>query len=153
MYAAPRSADANFGFLHVLGISKGAWLDQRVDVGAWLVPRGDFFAWLYTIAVNVCRDLDRRRRRWRIFHPIERASEIAGDSRTDGELLRRDDAALLMRAIDTLPRKQRFAIILRDIEELPTEEVARILDSSPATVRVQISKARAKIRTLMEAPR
>ena len=29
--------------------------------------RRDFFGWLYRIAVNVCRDLDSRRRRWRFF--------------------------------------------------------------------------------------
>ncbi|HLJ74584.1 MAG TPA: sigma-70 family RNA polymerase sigma factor, partial [Thermoanaerobaculia bacterium] len=59
----------------------------------------------------------------------------------------------LMRAIDTLPQKERFAIILRDIEELPTEEVASILGSSPSTVRVQIGNARAKIRVLLESGR
>src|SRR5919201_6799026 len=37
--------------------------------------RRDFFGWLYRIAVNVCRDLDWRRRRWRFFLPIEQASE------------------------------------------------------------------------------
>lgn len=111
--------------------------------------RRDFFAWLYTITVNVCRDLDRRRRRWQLFRPIEHASEVASDSRADDNLLRRDDVALLMRAIDALPPKQRVAVILRDIEELPTEKVAEILGSTPATVRVQISKARAKMREWM----
>lgn len=115
--------------------------------------RRDFFAWLYRIAVNVCRDLYARRRRWRFFGPIESASAVASESRTDDEALRRDDVALLMRAIDALPRKERFAIILRDIEEFSTEEVAVILGSSAATVRVQISKARTKIRTWMESHR
>jgi RNA polymerase sigma-70 factor (ECF subfamily) len=115
--------------------------------------RRDFFGWLYRITVNVCRDLEAHRRRWRLFSPIERASAVASEARSDDDLLRRDDVALLMRAIDALPRKERFAIILRDIEELPTEAVATILGSSPATVRVQISKARAKIRTWMETRR
>ena len=111
--------------------------------------RRDFFGWLYRIAVNVCRDLDSRRRRWR-FLPIEHAPEARVEQE---DLIRKDDVARLMRAIDTLPQKERFAIILRDIEELPTEEVAEILGSSPATVRVQISNARAKIRKLMESGR
>jgi RNA polymerase sigma-70 factor (ECF subfamily) len=111
--------------------------------------RRDFFGWLYRIAVNVCRDLDSRRRRWR-FLPIEHAAEARVD---EEDFVRKDDVARLMRAIDTLPQKERFAIILRDIEELPTEEVAQILGSSPATVRVQISSARAKIRKVMESGR
>ena len=112
--------------------------------------RREFFGWLYRIAVNVCRDLDSRRRRWRFFLPIEHAAEAQV---AEVDFVRKDDVARLMRAIDTLPQKERFAIILRDIEELPTEEVASILGSSPATVRVQISNARAKIRKLMESGR
>ena len=110
----------------------------------------DFFGWLYRIAVNVCRDLDSRRRRWRLFLPIEHAAEARA---REVDFVMKDDVARLMRAIDQLPRKERFAIILRDIEELPTDEVAAILGSSPATVRVQISNARAKIRKLMESGR
>ena len=108
----------------------------------------DFFGWLYRIAVNVCRDLDSRRRRWRFFLPIEKAAEVHAPQE---DPILKDDVARMMRAIDTLPQKERFAIVLRDIEELPTEEVAAILGNSPATVRVQISSARAKIRKLMES--
>jgi RNA polymerase sigma factor (sigma-70 family) len=111
--------------------------------------RRDFFGWLYRIAVNVCRDLDSRRRRWR-FLPIEHADEAQVP---EEDFVKKDDVARLMRAIDALPQKERFAIVLRDIEELPTEEVATILGSSAATVRVQISNARAKIRKWMESGR
>ena len=108
----------------------------------------DFFGWLYRIAVNVCRDLDsRRRRRW-FFLPIEKAAHVHVD---EEDFVKKDDVARLMRAIDTLPQKERFAIVLRDIEEMPTEEVAAILGSRPATVRVQIRNARAKIRKFMES--
>lgn len=100
----------------------------------------DFFGWLYRIAVNVCRDLDQRRRRRRIFTPIDDALPIAIEPRTN------DDVEQLRRAIDTLPERERLAILLRDIEELSTEDVAEILGNTPATVRVQISKARAKLR-------
>lgn len=100
----------------------------------------DFFGWLYRIAVNVCRDLDARRRRRRIFTPIDDALPITTQPRTN------DDAVMLRRAIDTLPERERLAIILRDLEELSTEDVAEILGNTPATVRVQISKARAKLR-------
>ena len=110
----------------------------------------DFFGWLYRIAVNVCRDLDSRRRRRRFFLPIEHA---AAATTREVDFVMKDDVARLMRAIDNLPQKERFAIILRDIEELPTEEVASILGSTPATVRVQISSARAKIRKWMEGGR
>jgi len=111
----------------------------------------DFFGWLFRIAVNVCRDLERRRRRRRIFAPIDDAQGLSGKSvAADDALARRDDVALLRRAIDALPPKEKLAIVLRDVEELSTDEVAAILGSRPATVRVQISKARAKLRRWIE---
>ena len=116
--------------------------------------RYDFFGWLYRIAVNVCRDFQRRRRLRRIFTPIDDdVQPVANERRADDDLMARDDVALLTRAIDALPRKERLAVILRDVEELPTEVVASILGSSPATVRVQISRARMRLRTGMEVRR
>lgn len=94
----------------------------------------DFFGWLYRIAVNVCRDLDKQRKRT-FLGRLEQTTPPHTSARID-----------LTRAIDALPPKERMAVILRDVEELDTDEVAEILGSSPATVRVQISKARAKLR-------
>src|SRR5437764_3696585 len=114
--------------------------------------RQDFFGWLFRIAVNVCRDIEKRRRRRWIFAPFDRALSIASDHRSaDETIAANDDAAMLSRAIDALPPKERLAVILREVEELSTEEVAAILGSSPATVRVQVSKARAKLRVWIEA--
>jgi RNA polymerase sigma factor (sigma-70 family) len=116
--------------------------------------RHDFFGWLYRIAVNVCRDFQRRRRRRRIFTPIEdEMPAVAHERRADDDLVARDDVALLTRAIDALPAKERLAVILREVEELPTEMVAGILGSSPATVRVQVSRARVRLRKWMEGRR
>jgi RNA polymerase sigma-70 factor (ECF subfamily) len=95
----------------------------------------DFFGWLYRIAVNVCRDLDKRRRRRTFFGILEQTAPAHTALRID-----------LARAIDSLPPKERLAVILRDVEQLSTEEVAKILGNSPATVRVQVSKAREKLR-------
>jgi len=45
-----------------------------------------------------------------------------------------------------LPEKERAALVLRDLEGLSTEAVARALGSSEATVRSQVSKARVKVK-------
>ena len=59
--------------------------------------------------------------------------------------------ALVARAIDALPERERLAILLRDVEGFSTEEVAEILGNAQPTVRVQIRNARAKLRRWIEA--
>jgi len=114
----------------------------------------DFFGWLFRIAVNVCHDIEKRRRRRWIFAPFDQALSVASSHRSaDDTIAANDDAALLTRAIDALPAKERLAVILREVEELSTEETATILGIAPATVRVQVSKARAKLRVWIEARR
>jgi RNA polymerase sigma-70 factor (ECF subfamily) len=49
-----------------------------------------------------------------------------------------------------LSEKERAALVLRDLEGLTTEEVARVLGSSEATVRSQVAKARIKVRDFVE---
>jgi RNA polymerase sigma-70 factor, ECF subfamily len=112
--------------------------------------RREFMGWLFRITVNVCRDhLARRKKREQVFTGLgETDPPAAGD--LAGALAAKQQLARLTRAIDELPAKERLALILRDVEELPTEQVAEILGSRPATVRVQVSSARAKLRRLME---
>ena len=57
---------------------------------------------------------------------------------------------LIVRAMATLPEKERASIVLRDVEGLSTDEVARIMNSSSTTVRSQISSARKKIKAYCE---
>ena len=109
----------------------------------------DFSGWLARITVNVCRDSLRRRKR--AFEPLENVpAPESHEPRADDELIHRSELALLRRAVDALPPKERLAVILREVEGLRTEEVATALGSTVATVRVQISRARAKLRAWIE---
>jgi RNA polymerase sigma-70 factor (ECF subfamily) len=109
--------------------------------------------WLYRVVVNVCRDVARRGHGARLVA----LSDVASlPSATDGAREREDAVArdeqrrLVQAALLTLPTREREAIVLRDIEGLPSEEVARILGSSAGTVRSQVSAARLKIKRYVE---
>ena len=117
----------------------------------------DFFAWLYQITINVCRDVAKKRQ-----HHRDRVTSFdAGDDdrafavpaeQEDAEdaLMHTQQRELITRAIATLPHKERASIVLRDIEGLSTDEVARIMKSSSTTVRSQVSSARKKIKIYCE---
>jgi len=112
----------------------------------------DFAAWLYRIIVNVCRDHVRKRGRRVQFTSYEAEhrqgsfDSIASSEDVEASLLRSQQQTMIAEALDSLSVKERAAIVLRDLEGLTTEEVARALGSSQATVRSQISTARAKIK-------
>jgi len=111
-----------------------------------------FFAWVYQITLNVCRDIVRKRQQYNTqFISLDNGNEAASvisDTQADAEetLIRVQERELMLRAIATLPERERAAILLRDIEGFSTDEVAHIMRSSATTVRSQISSARQKIR-------
>lgn len=118
-------------------------------------PEQDFHGWLYRITVNVCRDLARRR--GAAGQGVELTSfetergrgaleTIAGNDDSEEAAVLAQRRRIVALALATLPEKERAAIVLRDLEGLSTEEVARALGSTPATVRSQISTARTKLK-------
>ena len=113
----------------------------------------DFRGWLYRITINVCHDFARKRRVSAVTHfeeiefGQERAVLETGGKDPETLALHAQQLALVRRALQSLPVKERAALVLRDLEGFSTEEVARALGSRPVTVRTQVSSARAKIKT------
>ena len=111
----------------------------------------DFSGWLYRIVINVCRDQARKRGQRGMTTSFEAEYEtgnlnpVSGDD-TEANAMLAQERAIIARALASLSEKERAALVLRDLEGLPTEEVARILGSSQTTVRSQICSARAKIK-------
>ena len=56
----------------------------------------------------------------------------------------------LWQAVQSLPRDQREAVVLFYYEDLPTEEIARVLGTTPGAVRVRLSRAREKLRSILK---
>ena len=110
--------------------------------------------WLYRVVVNVCRDVARRRGGARLV-ALEEARALASPSdgarEREDAVTRAEQRQLVQAALLTLPAREREAVVLRDIEGLPTDEVARVLGSSAGTVRSQVSTARLKIKRYVEA--
>jgi len=114
--------------------------------------------WVFRIAKNACL----MKRRKSIFAPMQelsldelgaglngepRAFEI-GDSSSlpEDELLRSELRVALHRAVAELPETYRAVVLLRDLEELSTEETAQILDITSDAVKTRLHRARLALR-------
>jgi RNA polymerase sigma-70 factor (ECF subfamily) len=105
-------------------------------------------SWLYRVTVNACNDQHRRKRP---EQPVENAGPLVATGADPQEALSEAERRRALKlSLQVLSGKERAALVLRDLEGLPTEEVARILGSSEATVRSQISKARVKMKAFVE---
>ncbi|SPE35401.1 RNA polymerase, sigma-24 subunit, ECF subfamily [Candidatus Sulfopaludibacter sp. SbA6] len=104
--------------------------------------------WLSRIATNTAIDFLRRSGR-ATFCEIGEAPESHAES-PEQTVLRSEHRSYLEDGLRLLSPRERAALMLRDVEGLPAEEVARRMDCSKATVRSHIANARTKMRRYME---
>lgn len=109
---------------------------------------GNLQAWLYRVTVNVCHDYGRKRKASARLEDVPDPVSALDDPQQS--MAGSERARVLRLSLRALSAKEREALVLRDLEGLSTEEVARVLGSSEATVRSQISKARVKMREFVE---
>ena len=58
--------------------------------------------------------------------------------------------AIVRTKIDELPESYRTVLLLRDIEEMNTDETARMLGVSEGVVKTRLHRARQALRTLLD---
>jgi len=117
--------------------------------------------WLHRIVVNAALMKLRFRRR----HPEEWIEEIlpqfygdglgaatngSADEPEDAKLERTELRQLVHRCIGRLPEQFRTVLVLRDIEDLSTEEACRVLRLSPAAIKTRLHRARQALQKLLE---
>lgn len=132
--------------------------------------------WIYTILVNKAKTRGQREGKFHAFSDLHGndtssptvAPERFIDDPTDEwfnhwkeapsmwtsipeeELISRETMDVIQQAINTLPEGQKMVITLRDIEELPSQEICNILGISETNQRVMLHRARARVREALE---
>jgi len=109
--------------------------------------RGDakLTTWLFRITERVVRN---HRRWWGVrrimthLSPRQRETLAGPGPGPAEELERREAVADAYRVIDRLPEKYRRVLILSELEELPPDEIATLLEARLETVRVWLHRAR-----------
>ena len=93
-----------------------------------------FSTWLYRVTVNVCTDLLRKRRDLPTEDPpdrpvADRTDEVAG-------------AADVQAALAEVPLEFRVPLVLREVQDLPYNEIAELLGAPVGTVKSRIHRGR-----------
>jgi RNA polymerase sigma-70 factor (ECF subfamily) len=118
--------------------------------------------WLHRIVVNSALMKLRSRKR----RPEETIEDLLPKFQEDGHQVdhpsvdwqepadvlveRREVRELVRKAIDRLPENHRNVLILRDIEEMTTEEAARMLGITENALKIRLHRARQALRTLLD---
>ena len=115
--------------------------------------RGEARVGTYLTRIAINRSLDVLRRRKRLLSRfISRDDETVVHNThgaDDTTVERRERSLLVHQAIQQLPPKYRAVVVLRLIEEYSTEETAQILEIPYGTVLSRLSRAQAKLKTLL----
>jgi len=127
-----------------------AWR-RRAEV---TLVRDSALPWLYTVVGNLARSERRRTARWaRLLRrvpdpPVSPDHAESVVERLDGE----DRLRRVIYAVKGLPEAQRKAAELCLLGDLAVIDAAELLGVAEATVRSQISRARARLRELLTEP-
>jgi RNA polymerase sigma-70 factor, ECF subfamily len=126
-------------------------LAQQVFIRIWksaprYQPTAKFTTWLFRITRNLVFNELRRKRHFadqseEIAEPIERP-----DKEPDRVLLEGELQQAIRDAINHLPASQRMAIILRRYEEMPYEEIAKVMGTTVPAVKSILFRARVELR-------
>jgi RNA polymerase sigma-70 factor (ECF subfamily) len=115
--------------------------------------------WVYRITTNLCLDEIRKRKGVRIFSidkPIETNEgeiyrETPDTSDTPEDIINKKEVQEFVQdAINQLPVDQKTVVVLRDIQDLSYQEIAKILDCSLGTVKSRLNRGRLALKQIIE---
>lgn len=108
--------------------------------------RSTLRTWIHSILVKRARTMTAReaRRLWEEA-PVPREFDDPATAFQTKEALE-----VIRRALQALPHRQRQAILLRDVEDLPPSEVCTILEITEANLRVLLHRGRSSVRRALD---
>ena len=112
-------------------------------------------AWLYRIATNTCLD---RLRQYARRAPMESETDLdqmevaEPDTPSLQKVIERDEmSACVQRYLNRLSDSHRAVILLHDMHELTSPEIAQLLGESLSNVKMRLHRARTKLRSALKA--
>jgi len=109
-----------------------------------------FGSWLFGIAHQKCVQRWRKGGREQLLNEIPDAPDESQDG-PDDFLIRREQEAEFMNALNQLPLPQRSVLLLHFMEDFSLEEIARITETQTGTVKSRLHYAKKSLRKILEA--
>lgn len=103
-------------------------------------------AWLYRIATNEAISFRRKRDRNPAYSITSDLYLKSNEPSPMDQLEIKEHVGILMRAIETLPNRQRSALLMRKYQELSFADISAILDCSQEAARANVYQALRKLR-------
>lgn len=129
-------------------VAQDTFIKAWQQIPEWTPGKAKFSTWLHRVAMNLCHDALRRRRPTQPLDSIDPRSDAPGP---EGRAHARDQSAEVRRALDSLPERQREAIILSHFQELSQREAAQVLDVSERALESLLARGRRALRELLHA--
>jgi RNA polymerase sigma factor (sigma-70 family) len=119
----------------------------------WRSGEAKVSTWLYRVVTNLCTDRLRGKKRRRAVG-LEDAPDVADGGRSvESVLVENDRMAALNAALETLPDRQRQAVVLRHIEGLSNPEIAEVMDIGVEAVESLTARGKRALATAMAGRR
>ena len=114
-------------------------------------PSKRFGPWLFRISVNLTLDYlrkQKRRGRWALFS--EAGEDHRPDPATPDPRQHLDLSQEIQTVLQQIPEKYRMVLVLRDLENFSTSEIAAITERKEATIRWRLAEARNRFKEIWE---
>lgn len=110
-----------------------------------------FSTWLYTIARNtVLSELRKHKAQNVSLDETGLIPQAPLESMPEQNLLRNEKVSMVREAINSLPEKQKSALILREYDGMDYQEIAGILGQTVSSVKSLLFRARASVKVQLE---
>lgn len=128
-------------------VAQEAFIKLWVHAATWQEGRAKFTTWFYRILANQCTDLKRTRK------PMaEIELELLPDDRESAEqqLMLSQEQARVKAALDTLPERQKLALVLCYYEGFSNQEAADIMKVNIKALEALLVRGKRTLRELMK---
>lgn len=125
-------------------------IEQEIYIKTWknmnmYKEEGKFVQWISTLAANVCRDYLKSKQHQAEVRKVGEETlldRVAVGGRQEEVIDAKRRQKIILKAVDTLPKKMRQVIILYEFEEMSYEEIANKTGDPVGTIKSRLFNAR-----------